>query len=264
MNKATQALLLSMDGLEPETRTWRNGAMAAGGTFEGNSIYLANQAVRALKATAFASDIIYWNPLFGKNLATARMPLIDRLGVGIATNSGFTNADFSQATGLVSTGGKMLDLIVPVGSLGAGWNGGCGYYELAAVPANGFPIVAYDAGGEDFGILYGTTVIFYYWGTVVAPDTAVIVKGRGNFYEQRAAANDRKLWLDGVQVASSAAVINSTSTAHFTALRGDANPAIDYAGACGSLYLTNGTLSGGEIAAFDTILNDFVITPTGR
>jgi hypothetical protein len=94
------------DSLDPETIVWRDRAIAAGGTFEADSITIADALIKAIKASTFNDKIKYLIPYLGGNLATARVPLRDSLNVGIAgnLNSAFVDGDFSQSTGLQGDG----------------------------------------------------------------------------------------------------------------------------------------------------------------
>src|SRR5690606_9772595 len=89
---------------DPVVAKWANRVIAAGGTFEADSVNIALALHGNLQNKSFYTKIIYLMPFLGGNLAAARVPLIDRLNVGIATNVNFSDGDFSQSSGLTSNG----------------------------------------------------------------------------------------------------------------------------------------------------------------
>lgn len=247
---------------------WVSRVDAAGGTYEADSKDIALELVQELQDWSGYPKMTWLLPPLGSNLAAMRVPLIDRVGVGIATNNGFVGGDYSQATGLQGGGTKNLDTLLKTSQLDvdnpASSNGGFGYY-LAAVGA---------AGGWCFGQqatnLYGLhftpaprELAYYGDGTSLIDLANPMVAG--HYYLQSASATDRKFYLDGVQIGA------DTSNTSFTGigsanifLMGINNGTNVTDGRCGFAYCTDGTLTPTEIAELHTLLDTYLITATGR
>lgn len=262
----TGTLELEVDTLDPETIVWRDRAIAAGGTFGARSIAWADALIVAVKAASFNAKIKYLLPLLGGNLATARVPLRDSLAVGIATNNGFVNADFSESTGLQGNNADTLDTLVDVHAIGTSDNGGMGYWERnvpagvqsecigARVPATRLWQIVLDS---------VTPRELAYWGNVPGSFNTSTMPSNSHYYLQRASATDRILYRNGVNVASSV-VNDATMTGAATFFVMGVDTSFPGEGRCGVAYLTDGTLTAAEIAALHTLLQTYLIGPTGR
>lgn len=259
-------------GLDAETITWRDGAIAAGGTFAGDSIALADALIVALKAASYNAGVKWLLPLLGSNLAAARMPLRDSLGKGIATNANFVDGDFSQATGLKGNGSnKILDTKIKPSDLGTSNACGIGYWEndIDFTGSGSEPIGMntnpFNGNRYSFDLRSGSKWISL--GDVANRYTAATAAGNGHYYGQRSSATSRKLFFAGALLGT-----NTTSDAAVGAadrnmrLMGvDATGSLIYwKGRCACAYATDGTLSDADAAAFHTLLGTYLITPTGR
>lgn len=252
---------------------WRAGAVAASGTFTGSSEVLAANLADALFGASYYSKIKALYPLLGGNLATARMPLIDTLTKGIATNANFVNGDFSESTGLQGNGtNKCLNLIYTPNDLNTSQRGGLGYWERSSVTTdNRMPMGANTS--EYFMIIsynqVGLLEVAFYWGAggaARANDTSSIMQAK-HYYGQRISSTDRRIYKDGVLKTTS--TTSNTPTGTTVPIRlmsgGDTGGAGSWwDGRCGVAYLTDGTLSDADAAALHTLLGTYLITPTGR
>lgn len=265
--------------LHPETIIWRDRAIDAGGTFNADSIAIADALIRAVNAAPFNDKIIYLLPFLGGNLATARVPLRDRLNVGISTNFNFIEADFTEATGLQGDGvNKAIDILFApddveqytgLRAIGYGW------WEtnvLNALASNAYVMGSHD--GSQNQVVFRSQVTGGVWdfqaGYFTGPVVSSASRGRGNHYAQKLSATDRKLFLDAAQEDSDATSDNTALGSQHIALFAfrdiPPNGGIreHYAGRCGVAYVTSGQLTDQEVADLDSLLRTYLMMPTGR
>lgn len=249
---------------------WVAAVDAAGGTYEADSKAIALELVEQLQAWSGYPDFMYCLPLLGSNLAAARVPLVDVLNAGIATNSNFVDGDFSQATGLKGNGvDKLLDLGIKPTQLGASRNCGMGYWENQVDrtgSATDCPMGTRDDSGIQNKLFYGATARGYYCGLAANGALDGTGQGNGHTYGNRSAANLREYYINGALTLS-----NTTSDAaapanerNFALLAHYNTAPLFWKGRCACAYLTNGTLTGAEVADLHTLLNTYLITATGR
>lgn len=264
--------------LDPETIIWRAGATAAGGTFAEDSVALADALIRAVKASSFNSKLVYLLPLLGGNLATALQPLRDTRAAGRPGNTAFVDGDFAQATGLQGDGtSKVLDSHLTPAALGTGSNGGLGFWEkniaftgvgaliayslqTAGSPVNyDYFYISAGASSSEFAWNINTGALFTTYGTAST---------NGHYYGQRASATSRTLYKDGASVATTSgsdSAPGATGGTFFIMGTNRVGAATGYhAGRCAVAYMTDGTLTAAEITALHTLLQTYLITPTGR
>lgn len=258
---------------EAEVVTWMSLVASSSGTLAANSARIANDLMVALNAATYRAKIIYLLPLLGSNLAAARCPLIDATNAGIATNANFLDADFAQNLGLQGNGvNKSLDLKVKISQLGGGTNFGFGFWERAYVAANYHPDIGVTgnvSGGNSLHGIYCTPTqekFFLQNPTVGTADIAVTVTpANHHYYAQRASSIDRKLYRNGVQIGANVVNdnLNTTITSAFNVKL--MQLATDFSvGRAGVGYMTDGTMTPTDIAAFHTLLNTYLIVATGR
>lgn len=264
---------VDVDGLDPETVIWRDRAIAAGGTFTDDSITWADELIIALKATDYGGKVVWLLPLLGDNLATARVPLRDTLGVGIATNTAFVDADFSEATGLQGNGStKYLDSLIVPASIGSGNNGGLGWWETNFTGAgNVEPMGSYKQNNAPdcrFVLDIRPARGAFFWGE---PTTAIgdaTAGSNAHYYGQRSSATDRRIYKDGVLKATATGSDLATGSSDNNILICGADGGnvgiTSWPGRCAVAYLTDGTLTDAEVTALHTLLDTYLITPTGR
>lgn len=257
----------SVEQLDEETITWRNRCIAAGGTFETDSVFLANQLIVAIQAASFDTKIIGLWPLLGANLASARVPLRDTLGVGIALNTGFVDADFNQATGLQGDGSlKILTLGMKPSELGASNNGGLGYWEnnISFAGPSEAPIGRYNILLDNrFLIDLRSTLRAFRWGGAGNGASEAVAADNAHYYGQRSIATDRSLYRNGTLLATNT-VSDPTAGAGDKDIQLMGGDGISWAGRCAVAYVTDGTLTAGEITALHALLNTYLIAATGR
>lgn len=245
---------------------WVNNVDAAGGTYETDSKTIAADLVTQLEAQTFYSKIVYLLPFLGANMAAAKVPLIDALNIGTTKNNGFVDGDFDQATGLQGGGGKNLDARIRASQLGATNNGGFGVILLAIGAAGGWAIGS-DAGSQIFGLKLAPAPQekFSYGASGSEITLTVPIVTGGHYYGQRASATDRKLYVDATQIGAD--TDNETASLADTAnifVMGLNNGTDTTNSRIGVAYLTDGTLTPTEITDLDTLLQTYLITPTGR
>jgi len=279
---ANIAGLLGASPLDPEVRVWRDGVIALGGGFEANSIAIAQNFFSHFLATGFDAKVKYILPLLGTGIAAARMPLRDTLGVGAAANTGFVDGDFSQATGLKGNGtSKLFDLLIKPNQIGnSNDNGGLGYWEnnidfggTGEVPLGVYRNSA--TGGVRYDLDLRNTISQFIWGNFgggggFATNASAAVNA--HYYGQSGSTTSQELFINGSSVATGSGIAANRDNS------GDANirlmgclttnvPSdtfVYWKGRCAVAYMTDGSLTSGNISAFHTLLQTYLITPTGR
>jgi hypothetical protein len=256
------------------TLAWKAAVLAAGGTLNSFSQVIADTVIRAIEASTFSSKIVYLLPLLGTNLVAARTPLRDTRGVGIASNTGFVNADFSQTTGLQGNGtSKQLDSLLTPGALSGGTKaGGLGYWERNfSLVGTDSPIWGAESSSDHRWMIdtrQDTQILF--WGL---PATGTGIAGQTNnnchtYGQAPADSSYRKVYVNGVLVATDSTVdtaaVESTRTIRLLGCQTAGGGLTYRSGRCGVAYATDGTMTDADVLALHTILNDLLITATGR
>lgn len=268
----TDGAVASWQPYATETNTWRTAILAAGGTVSTHSRVIADRLIRAIQTSGFSSKIVYLLPLLGGDLTAGLMPLRDALGAGAATNTNFVNADFSEATGLQGNGtNKILDTNLKPSQLGTSDNGGLGYLEnnISFAGSGVEPMGCYSADGVSarYVLDLRTNVKQFCWG---APAFASLVTPAtdGHYYGQCDSTTSRKLYLDGTSIATdtTASARTGANQRNIRLMGSDegAGGIFYWAGRCAGAYMTQGTLTDPEAAAFQMLLQNFLSAPTGR
>lgn len=249
---------------------WKDRVILAGGTFESDSKEIALNLVNALKASGFYSKIVWFAPFLGANLAAARVPLIDVLNVGIMANTGFVDGDFDQATGLQGNGSsKYLDSLIKPSQLGASDNGGMGWWETNFTGSgNVEPMGCYNSGSSQRYVVDVRGDAFrFFWGATTGGANDGEAGGNHHYYGQRVSATDRTCYKNGTQPgAANTANPSVSGSADNTIYICGANesPVAPWPGRGAAAYMTDGTLSLGNIADLHALLGTYLMTPTGR
>lgn len=262
-------------GAVDEVQQWYTGLTAAGGTLASDSLDIARKFISELKRKSYSRNILSIYPFLGSNIAAGIMPLRDILRIGIPTNTGFVNGDFSQSTGLQgATSGKILNLKIKPNQLG-GANGGMFYWEtnIAFTGSAVAPMGCYGGTGY-FVIELRSGSRRAAWGLPANYATTGTGAGvNGFYYMRRALATDLKLYENSVQIAAN--TTSDPSSGNGTTeirLMGAYDPAdavsfptgYKWAGRCAVAGLTTGAESAADMTDFQTLLQDYLLTPTGR
>lgn len=249
---------------------WVAAVDAAGGTYETDSKDIALALSDALVAFSGFAKIKWLLPLLGANLIAARVPLIDTLGVGIAGNTAFVDADFDQATGLQGNGSsKYLDSLIKASDLGSSNNGGLGWWENNInLAGNVEPMGAYNnAASTRYVLDLRSTLAAFRWGSPGNSASNASTAVNGHYYGQRSSSSSREIFLDGVSLATNTAsdATSGANERNLLVVGADEGGAIaPWPGRCAVAYMTDGTLTPTEITDLHTLLDTFLITPTGR
>lgn len=257
-----------------QVATWSARVNTAGGGFEWNSIGIANQFIRAIKDKSYFNKIVYLLPMLGRGINAARIPLIDQLNAGGATNVSFVDADFNQSTGLQGNGTtKYLNTLIKPSQLGSSSNGGLGYWENnITFGGNSEAMGTYNSAGDQrYVIDLRVGHRFFSWGSPSNAADRATGAINGHYYGIRSSATRRDLYLNGSFDVSS--VVNDTAS-------GVANQVIFIVGAlevagvtptpapwpgrCALAYMTDGTFTANEIYDFDSIIRAYLMGPTGK
>jgi len=248
-------------------RQWSQSVVAAGGGFTSNSLVIASRLVQVLQTKSYYPKIKYLLPLLGSGINAARVPLLDTFVVGAATNVNFVNADFSQATGLTGDGAtKYLDLLVSPLTLGT--IAGVGFWNMAVITGGDYRCGATN-GGESLRYVVDLRTISerFSWGAssnqVISGNPAIAA----HYYGQQANTSSRILYRNAISVGSNTNTdSNSPVSNTMFLMAGDigGSPGSWATGACGLFYMTDGSLSDGDIADFHSTLSSYLMAPTGR
>ncbi len=254
------------------TRTWAANVKAAGGGFESDSLSIANSFVSALRSKSYYTRLIYLLPMLGKGINAARVPLIDRLNIGAATNNNFVDADFTQSTGLKGNGtNKYLNSLIFPSQLGGGTsNGGLGFWEnlYPASPTTTDLMGCYNnAGTGRFVLDIRTTVSIIFWSAGANNANVNRTGTGGHYYGNRSSATSRQLFLNGASIAtnSTSDVPPGMSDRVMWILGSDESGVLTYwSGRCALAYMTDGTMTVDETADFHAVLRNYLMVPTGK
>lgn len=253
-----------------EIITWQNRVIAAGGGFESNSLVIANNFLTVVHGKSYYSKLVYLLPMLGVGVGAARTPLIDKLNVGSATSTAFLDADFSQSTGLQGNGTtKNLNSLLTASQLGTSNNGGLGYWENNFT-ANGLgPLGSASTDSTNsYEIGLRNTLRTFRWGNTSNGATESVIPVNGHYYGQRSSAVLRQLFLNGSSIASNT-TNDSTSGAGnrniFIVGTNWPSPEVPCDNSrCALAYLTDGSMSNAEIGDFHSVLQNYLMIPTGK
>jgi hypothetical protein len=262
--------------MNSKVTTWSNNIATRNAASRPNlkSTWIANNLANAIDAASYGSKIKYLLPFIGPDNIAALEPLIDTLAVGYADNVGGAAFTFSEATGMQGDGAtKVMDTRITPSQLGTSNNGGIGYWEnnIAFDGTTTNISAAFSTDNTNvFGLaVHSTFPALFWWGLQANSATSGSSSAtNGHFYGQRSSATSREVFKNGSSLAT-----NTTSDA--TSGASDRTIAIIgrhlgggtysyFHGRCACYYLTDGTMSSGDITALDTLLRDYLFTPTGR
>jgi hypothetical protein len=207
--------------------------------------------------------------MLGKGINAARIPLIDMLNVGGATNNNFVDGDFKQSAGLQGNGTtKYLDSLIKPSQLGTSNNGGLGHWETnVSYTANVEAMGTYNTAGTNRYVLdLRSNRRSFRWGLPGNEAMDSSAAANGHYYGQRVNATSRSIYY-------SATLINTNITSDATSGASDHNIYIvgswsgsntPWPGRCGLAYFTNGTLTTDEISDFHAVLQQYLMGPTGK
>lgn len=257
---------------------WLTSVAAADGTLTANTEALVYALANAVMEWPGNRKVLYFLPLIGGNLAAARIPLIDRCGGGVAQNLGFTEAAYTEATGLTGTGGNRFDFEIK-SSVIIGFYGGCGLLyglrDYGTKATSSYSLCTYRSTGSGcFGLL-DTSANVWAFSCGASPSTAPRWSSTGvapaadtDYYMQDTTGTRTiEVYRNGV----AASVTNTdyaaeTSTETNLGLLGNSGAGSTYwsKDRVGAMAVTTGKLTPTEVAELHTILQDYLYTPTGR
>lgn len=261
--------------MNSKTTTWSNNIAARFSASRPNtrSTWIANNFAYAFDAASFSSKIIYVLPLLGQDMIAALEPIVDTLTVGYADGGAFGNGDFSESTGLQGDGAtKVLNSRIKPSQLGTSNSGGIGYWEnnidftgntayLMTGCTNTAGTNYYVTGGGP-----GDNALLYWGNPANLPSHSAVAATNGHFYGQRSSSTLREVYKNGSLIGNNT-TSDATSGANeqniaFVGCKGSSY--LYFKGRAACCYLTDGTMSSGDVSAFHTLLLDYLFTPTGR
>ncbi len=254
--------------LETEVASWSTLISGAGGTSDTLGYFIATNLIDQIQAASYGSKIIYLAPMIGTNLQGCVCALRNTLAVASMGSVGGGSASCTQATGLHGDGNVQFTLRIKPSQLGATNNGGLGYWEnnIDFTGSSVEPIGCYSSGGNRYVQDLRNVSQNFRWGGAPNAATVASTAVNGHYYGQRSGATLRELFLNGTSIASDT-VSDSTAGASdndIAVIGATNNAATGWKGRCGVCYLTDGTMSGADVTAFDTLLRAYLFVPTGR
>jgi len=262
-------------GYNAETLAWIAGISGLGGTVTTQEKDWADALIVALQGETYDAKVVWLAPFLGTNVAAHRVPLRDLLAVGPMLNggaTGFVDADCTNA-GIENATEKaayfdthILPQDVNSNDIGFGWwEGNIGF------GSNVEPMGCYDsAGGNYRGVIdLRTTVQRGSYGFVSNGASVATTAANGHYYFQSTGTSSRKLFKDGVLIASNTTADTGFSSGNIYTMfvmgsQDHTGTAFPWKGRGLASYVTDGGLSDADAAAFHTLLDTYLITPTGR
>jgi hypothetical protein len=267
-------------GYSAETTAWINGITALSGSVTTSEKNIADAIIVAIQGASYGSKIKYLLPFIGGNIAAHRMPLRDSLAVGAASSLGtapFVDADCSTATGLSNSTEKdaYLDSLIKPSQIGTSDNGGLGWYERnIGFGSNVEPIGAYGLSTSTpvsrFVLDLRSSIQKFRWGdTLGTPAGPATTATNGHYYGQRSSTTLRRIYVDGTSLGSDGTGADAVAgindqTILVMGSRDSSGLKTSWKGRGACAYLTDGTMSDADVAAFHTLLGTYLIAPTGR
>lgn len=254
------------------TILWRDTLSGIGGQVQQSSVDVANTLMQQINAASYKDKIVFMLPLLGDNMLAATVPLIDTLSAGPATNTSFIDADFDETIGLDGDGStKILNSNITPDDLGTGPNGGLGWWEANYTSAGNVEPVGWGDSSPDnrFSLDLRVPSEHFRWGKVTNGGVSTAVgTSNGHYYGQTLSSSVHHLYKDGLIKSFAGftdATISSSGTIRmFGSHYGNPGTSYPWPGRCLVTYLTDGTLTSGEVANFHSVLNDYLITPMTR
>ena len=260
-------------GGNAELDAWVDGITALGGSVTSGEIAIASALIVAIQGASYGSKIKYLLPFIGSSIACHRMPLRDALAVGAAGSAGFTDADCDTSTGLVNSteAAKYLNTSITPHQLGTSENGGLGWYERDwGAGSNVEPMGAYNTdASERFCLDLRASFQRFRWGSTVGSQAGpATTTSTAHYYGQRSSSTLRRIYKDGTSLgddgtASDPAAGSNYQPIYVHGCNNSVSPT-PWKGRGACAYLTDGTMSDADVAAFHTLLGTYLITPTGR
>ncbi len=223
----------------------------------------------SLQRKSYYFKIKYLLPMLGVGIGAARIPIIDILGVGAATNFAFVDGDFNQATGLQGNGTtKYFDSLIKPSQIGSSSNGGLGWWENnISFGGNVEPMGTYSNDfANRFVLDFRSNVENFRWGNAGNGAGTANTAINAHYYGQRSSVTNRELFRNGVSLGTNSTSDSATGASNHNmyimgVYDGSNTP---WPGRCALVYYTDGTLSQTEITDFNITLIKYLMIPTGK
>lgn len=256
-----------------DNNTWADLARANGGCVTPVAIQIAGHTHAAISAATFADKILMLWPFLGCNVISFRVPLIDRLGKGLLTNVGFTDAQCNQALGVRGDTGQMryFNTNTLPSELGPFNSGGMFWWETDI--AGGLSLTNVSPMGSflddnipdnRFCFDLRTLTRAFRWGTDptgLAGDSSA--PANGFYYGQSPNAGDRQFYFDGSLVAQTTDTVDveNDNTILLMGIEEGTQGVKPWGGRGFLAGLTDATMTAAEIAALKAILLKYLVNP---
>jgi hypothetical protein len=260
-------------GYVAETLTWESRIGALGGSVTTGEKDLANALIVAIQAASYGAKILYLLPFIGNGVAAHRVPLRDSMDVGAADSTGFVDADCTTATGIANPtevnkwfNTKVKPQDVYTSRLGLGW-----WERAIGFGSNVEPMGCYDSvigGSGRCCIDLRTNAERFSYGHVPWSVNSGLSASSSHYYGQMTSDPNTEIFKDGALLASNtlSSGFNSSNsrTIHVMGLQDHTGTVYPWKGRGAVAYITDGSLSDADVAAFHSLLNTYLVVPTGR
>jgi hypothetical protein len=254
----TTSTLIALGELSANGGSWTESEEAAINTF-----------LTALETKSYAFNVKYILPFVGEDMASTLIPILDRSGFGLPTNTAFVDADASTATGLQGDGSSKI-LTMPFryselgGNPGGGFRWGCGVWGnvwndggTAGAAINWM----WNTGNTQlYGVQPGAAAQQFHSGTLGNDANGAETRANNeNWYGQANGNANRRLFLDGAFIGNNTNVVTDTNCGEFFPyLFGDNLGGTRYnASSVFLAYYTDGLMSDLDVADFHSLLAAF-------
>lgn len=249
------------------TVAWEAGIVAAGSSVTTTEKNWADDLAVNIRAASYASKIKAFWPFIGVTAKAHMMPLIDTATKGIASNNGFVDADCTN-NGIANPteAAKFISSLYDPSILGASGVGGMGWYERAIGFGTGTEPIGCYLSGDRWVLDLRSSLKAWRWSTVSTAAVSVASTAANKFYYgQSSATNSHELFEDGTSIGTSTtANSGAANNVAIYLMASNEGPATYWKGRGGCALMTNGQFTGAEVSALKTLLDTYLITPTGR
>lgn len=258
-----------------EVDLWESRIIALGGSVTPTERGYASDLIAAIRGSTYNSKIVYLLPFIGESIAAHRVPLRDTLNIGAALNTGFVDADCTTSGGIENPteASKILNTQIAPGELGISNSGGMGFWERDIGLGTGVePMGCYPAGdnARRFVLDLRSSMQRFRWGATTGSEAGPgTTASSAHYYGQRSSATLRRIYKDGTALSPDGTSSDAATNAGLSDIRVMGcvthTGALSYwKGRCAVAYLTDGTMSDTDVSDFHTLLDTYLITPTGR
>lgn len=258
--------------------TYLSRIAALGGSLTAPEEALTLALIQQIQAASYGSKIRYLLPFVGAGIAANRVPLRDSFGVGAATLIGgtpLTDANCDTATGLVNSteqAGCLNTLVSPLNFGSGAQNIGFGFWERNWGAGTGVePMGCYEAsnGNNRWCLDLRASFERFRAGNVTNSQAGpASTASSAHYYGQRFSSTLRRIFKNGTTLGSDGTTLDIIAAVgdevYVMGCNQNGASVTYWKGRCAVAYITDGSLADADVAALHTLLDTYLVTPTGR